>query len=252
MLAKINKYAAIVSLFVWALTFTPGDNYKRVTSPEPELFSQPLQAPPADTKPIVITRNNYHYLLKPLYDYTINALVVSKMDYSIITGKLGSIFTIDLCLVWGKNVENGLYRAKTIRFSQDCRWVFAEWYEPLAFDMNECSNNHLVIDRRDILKTAKGIQVGDQIRIRGLLVSMDAIPFGKGKTDEGSFSYWKSSTNRSDKGAGACEVIYVKELTVLKRLDPWKVTAHRIALYGMVATVIIGLALFLITPPTVK
>jgi hypothetical protein len=61
-----------------------------------------------------------------------------------------------------------------------------------------------------VKKSIKKIKTGDHIRLKGYLVSITA-------TDsKGTPYYWNSSTSRNDTGDGACEVMYVTEVNILK------------------------------------
>jgi hypothetical protein len=70
------------------------------------------------------------------------------------------------------------------------------------------SNNHLITDQ-EILRTAIArLRVGDQIHLTGRLVAYQ---------DAAQPEFWRnSSLTRYDTGNGACEVVFVQGVTVLK------------------------------------
>ncbi len=243
-LSSVNKYVFMVSAALFAFSFTPRDNYKGITDIDPALFDPPSQTRAVDTAPVKITRDSIHYLLKPLAEYSVSALVVSKSDYSLFSNKTERLFTIDLALIWGANVKTGVFRDKAISFKQDMRWGFVSWTRPLEFNFDEFSNNHLVIADKAIRGRARTISPGDQVKIKGELVSLDAIPFGNAGKDVSAINGWTSSTNRSDSGAGACEIIYVKDLEILKKSDTKRRFFHQAGLYGIWLSVFIGLVIF--------
>ena len=74
--------------------------------------------------------------------------------------------------------------------------------------ISECiSNNHLIPSDSKIEKLIKRIKKNDYVKLEGYLVSAEEI--------DGNFKV-RSSTTRSDNGDGACELIYVTNVTWLK------------------------------------
>lgn len=223
---------------VFAVTFFSRNNLRGVSEISPEVLRQPVQTETYNSQAIEFTKDGYAYNLTPLYDYEISGLVVGKMDYRIFSlSKLDSVFPFDLCLTWGSNVSGGLYRDRRVRFSQDCRWCWAYWEGGVTVDLNELSNSHLLVNRDDILKLLKSIVRGDQIRIKGKLVNVIARPTGKtGQPDV----TWKSSVSRTDGGAGACEVVFVEEMEILKAANVVSRILFKISSYGLLLLIAWG------------
>lgn len=71
------------------------------------------------------------------------------------------------------------------------------------------SNNHLIPRNKEIEKLMNKIKKDDYIKIEGYLVNVYF------KTDKG-YGRWDTSTSRIDRGDGACEIIYVTNITWLK------------------------------------
>ena len=67
------------------------------------------------------------------------------------------------------------------------------------------SNNHLIASNSQIERIIKNIKEGDFVKIEGYLANVNF-----------KNMIWTTSTNRIDDGAGACEVIYVTDVTWLK------------------------------------
>jgi hypothetical protein len=65
----------------------------------------------------------------------------------------------------------------------------------------------MLSDRRDILKTLKKVQIGDQIHFKGYLAEYS----------HGNNFHRGSSTVRTDTGNGACETVYTESFDILKR-----------------------------------
>ena len=72
------------------------------------------------------------------------------------------------------------------------------------------SNNHLIPSDKKIENQIKSIKENDFVKIDGYLVNVYC------KKSNGSYFYWNSSTSRSDSGNGACEVIYVTNISWLE------------------------------------
>ncbi|MCR5013096.1 MAG: hypothetical protein K6A72_12180 [Lachnospiraceae bacterium] len=150
-----------------------------------------------------------------LYAYDIEALVVHTKNYYG-TDFGAKLAPRDLALAWGNVAKYN----STVDFhwGQHGRWYYwkVNTYEELSTvgtvdDVNrQSSNNHLIAANSSVKKSIKKIKTGDHIRLKGYLVSITA-------TDsKGTPYYWNSSTSRNDTGDGACEVMYVTEVNILK------------------------------------
>lgn len=146
--------------------------------------------------------------------YEIEALVVHTKKYD--SKVSGALAPVDLALAWGKVAE---YNDKIdFHWSQSGRW--ATWrvddideLMPLGDVENvdrSSSNNHIIPADDSIKKTVMKIRRGDRVKLKGYLVDVDAAD-SKGNTFK-----WNSSTSRTDKGDGACELIYVTEAKIIK------------------------------------
>ena len=76
------------------------------------------------------------------------------------------------------------------------------------------------MDRPEIEKQLKRILTGDQITLRGKLVNVTARLVGEGGRYDSASITWNTSTTRTDTGAGACEVIYVEDVQILRPAHP--------------------------------
>jgi hypothetical protein len=231
MFQKLNKYFFAGLFLAFMVTFFSRNNIRSVTRVTPEVIKQPLQGTIYNQNIIQFVKDGYEYNLTPVYDYEISGLLVGKMDYRFFSiDRLDSMFPFDVCLIWGSNVANGVYRDRRVKFSQDCRWCWAYWIGDVHFNLDELSNNHLVVDDDNILKLLKYIVRGDQIRIKGKLVNVKAKLLKKtGQPD----MVWNTSTSRTDSGAGACEVIYVEEIEVLKEANVLSRILFKVSSYGL-------------------
>ena len=199
----------IVVVVVLFLNGNVGGNGRRSIPNIPE----PKQTAAKGGTDFVLSGYNVH--ADYLYAYDIEALVVHTKNYygNDIGAKLAPR---DLALAWGSVAAYN----NTIDFhwKQHGRWYFwqVNSYEELAplgtaNDVNrQSANNHLIPASNSVRKSIKKIRTGDHIRLKGYLVNITAVD------SSGSPYYWNSSVSRSDTGNGACEVMYVTEVSILK------------------------------------
>ena len=74
------------------------------------------------------------------------------------------------------------------------------------------ANTHLIPASDNIRKAMRFARKGDTVKLDGYLVNVEALKDGTIK------STWHSSTSREDKGNGACEILYVKNLQIGDRI----------------------------------
>lgn len=146
-----------------------------------------------------------------LYEYDIQALVVSTHNYSG-SGMDDRISPRDLALAWG---DVAAYNTIVdFHWNQSGRWY--SWHVNTYEELDKVggmqavtehsSNNHIIPANDGIKKLVKKIKVGDHVRLKGYLVNVD------GKSADGRVQQWHSSTTRSDSGDHSCEVIYVTDV----------------------------------------
>lgn len=233
-------WALIISLVV---SFFSRGSYRQVSDIYPSVLEQPVQTEVSDKEIISFERDDYVYELTPLFDYEINGLVVHRFDYSWLgIYETGSLFPVDLCMIWGSNVESGVYKDKSLKFGQDYRWCWFRWQGKLDFDSNEASNSHLLIVDEELQGVAKSVTYGDQVRILGKLVNVSGKYIGDEKNPRQTV--WKSSTTRTDSGAGGCEVIYVEGIEIIKSAHPIANFMFKASLIGLAAWFVVNVLAF--------
>jgi hypothetical protein len=221
-------------LVILGVTFFTRNNVRSVREIAPEVLKEPVQSELADHSVIRFTRNDYAYELTPVHGYDISGLITSKLNYAFFTiYKSEKTFPVDLCLLWGSNAQRQVFSMQGVSFSQDCRWCWVRWDKDVGFDLNELSNNHLLISDPLLEKKIKDFHAGDQVRIRGKLVNVKAKLLGKGGNYDFREITWNTSTTRTDHGAGACEVIYVEEAEVLKKANVLSCILFSASAYGL-------------------
>ena len=143
-----------------------------------------------------------NYTITPLADFDIRARILSRKDYS--TDKEADLSPIDLTLGWGRMSDVEVY--SQIDISQGGR--FANWSTdseppiPTSEINRSASNMHLIPANSQVEIKLRKTRPGQIIRLRGYLV----------QAHDSSGWTWRSSTSRTDAGAGACEVIWVESV----------------------------------------
>lgn len=93
------------------------------------------------------------------------------------------------------------------KFSQSDRFYFwrTETF-PIPREMIEShsANMHMIPGSPDIEKLLKALRPGNIVHVRGYLVEARGADGGR----------WTSSRSRTDKGRGACEIVFVESLNV--------------------------------------
>jgi len=136
--------------------------------------------------------------------FELEARVLSAEHYTF--DRPAAISTVDLALGWGRMSDEAVLNK--IDISQSGRFYF--WrVEAFPIPRKEIerssANMHMVPANDDVQKVLKSIKQGQIVSIKGELIEAES-PDGW---------RWKSSLSRNDTGAGACEVVYVKQVAIL-------------------------------------
>lgn len=192
--------------------------FQQDTLPEPsrlapELLNEPTQHP-VTPQPFKATANGMEYTIHPLFDYEITGLVVSKHNADtwwdwVHSASNDHLNVTDLCVVWGDNARSGSYQ--NIRFSSGqwtCNFETNSDAAFAAFNQNAISNNHLLTDQPRLRSLLKGVRIGDQIRLSGMLSEY--------RHQQGMDFFRGTSTVRNDTDNGACETIFVTDAQLIR------------------------------------
>ena len=231
---QIIKKVLFISLSVWVLGLYFRDAKPAPDELLPQLETHPIQK---ETKkqPFDVTVNDITYHIKPLYEYELYGLVVSKHEADSLLDvdheRWGDYLnTVDLCVIWSTNAFSGIY--ERLKFSSGSWTCYAEsssWEDWSHFSMTQLSNNHMLSDRRDINRTLRKVRIGDQIHFTGYLVNYSHGNFSRG-----------TSTVRTDNG---CETVYVENLSILQSGPVIWLLLRRLALFGIVLCVVAWFAM---------
>jgi hypothetical protein len=233
-LRRLAKVTLPVAVLAFAVSF-----FMRNRLPDKSLVLEPLLQNPIQTKeplpqPFEVTRKKVTYTVTPLFNYEVWGMVVSyhhSASFVDISHRQWNDFinVKDICVIWGKNVETGVYERMTFR-NRDftCFYRYPDRETGRLFTENCLSNNHLLPADPIVEEAVLSARKGDQVHFKGWLVSygQKGAPYSRG-----------SSTVRTDRGNGACEVVYVTEFEILREANAsWR------ALYKL-SLVLMGLSL---------
>ena len=206
-------------LFLAALSMLGTGIYLRQMLPQSTEILNSAHQEPLQTgtgqKPFIVTREGVNYTVKPMAHYEITGVVVSRHDTAawwdwIHAATNDHLNVVDLCIVWGNNVKNDNYRQLkyssgqwtcTVSTNSDQIWR--------AFDENALSNNHILTENPALAKKLKNIKIGDQVSLKGYLAEYSH--------NTGTSFTRGTSLVRNDRGDGACETIYVRDVQVLRK-----------------------------------
>ena len=171
------------------------------------MYGPGIYAPDQPTQENISASSTFNFKetkISPLADFEITAKVLSRKNYTF--DETASISPIDLALGWGRMSDEKVL--DTLHISQSNRWY--HWNtDKLIIPRREIethsANMHMIPSTQDIEVILETVKNGDIIHLKGQLVRVDNI----------NGSYWKSSTSRTDTGAGACEIIFVTYFEIL-------------------------------------
>lgn len=148
----------------------------------------------------------HNYTITPLAEFSLDAKVLSKKNYSL--GREADLSPTDLALGWENMSDEAVIEKISIRQSgRWYRWNSKEFPIPRREIEISSANMHMVPANELINYTLKKIRQGDLITLKGKLVKINS---------NDGFS-WQSSLTRNDTGNGACELIWVEQLSILNR-----------------------------------
>ncbi len=144
------------------------------------------------------------YTIAPLQTFDIEARVLGVKSYR--TGREADLSPVDLALGWGRMSDSAVLEQVSI--SQGNRfyfWRVKEFPIPREEIERSSANMHMIPADSGIERRLDQVREGQRVRIQGWLV--EARGHGGWR--------WRSSLSRNDTGAGACEVIYVRDIAIL-------------------------------------
>jgi hypothetical protein len=211
------KKVAMFSFAVMAISYVTKDGM-----PSPEFYGTDIPPPlqtKSDRKPFSIEVENERYHITPLYEYELEGVVVSTHHSDAFLDLAHEAWQdylniADICIIWGDNVKNGVYQDMTFENGNwTCYYSWPNAYVRQRFKESQLSNNHLLTEDTLLSQKILDTQPGDHIYIKGSLV-----------TYANASNHFKrgTSTSRTDRGQGACEVIYVDTFEFIQKANRFK------------------------------
>jgi len=226
-LRRLARIVFPLAALVFVVSF-----FLRNRLPDKSLVLEPLLQSPIQTKdevpePFEVTRKGFTYSVKPLFGYELWGMIVSyhhSASFIDISHKQWNDYlnTKDICVIWGRNVETGVYERMRFR-NRDftCYYRYPDRETGELFTENCLSNNHILPADPLVAEAVLRARQGDQVHFKGWLVSygIKGAPYARG-----------SSTVRNDRGNGACEVVYVTEFEILREANSGWRSLHKLSL----------------------
>ena len=162
---------------------------------------QPLQVGLADH---VGPFSHGDYRVIPLAGFKVKARVLASERYRF--DREADLVPVDLALGWGPMSDSTVLEHIDIRQSNRFYyWSVNRFPIPRRDIETHSANMHLIPASADVEDRIRGLRAGDVVSFEGFLVEVRS----------GDRWRWRSSLSREDKGAGACELVWVEDLSVL-------------------------------------
>ena len=233
LLRRVAGYGFFAALALLALSWIFSGRLPRPEEIDPGLTPPPRQEA-TDRQPFSFAYKGSACRVRPVATYELTGVVVSHNDISSVADiyhDSTSVDTKDLCVVWGPNLTTGQYLGVSYKSGP---WTcYVRFPEGAVFDFAGLGNNHLLTDSPAVRRAIAGVRIGDQVRLRGLLVDYQM---------EDWDDFWRrTSTRRDDMD---CEVFFVERVEVLRRATPGWYAAGRLARLLLFALPLLWLFLY--------
>lgn len=219
MISKRNAVAGLffASLLLVFVAWLRSDVFPEDLSLDPAIAEPPRQVR-VDSDAFMVRANDEPYRVQPLYRYEFTGLVVSfshfEPGFGLHERWNDYINVADVCVVWGTNASQvDLNKFDFWNGQFTCNFGTSDGEAWRRFDKHALANNHLLTEKPHLQAVLDDLRVGDQIHVRGWL-SEYGQPGGHVRG---------TSTSRTDSGDGACETVYLEDITILSSMNnPWR------------------------------
>ncbi len=189
----VGALVAFVLFFWW--THRPVTHGPGAVAPHP-----PRQAQIQDVQGF----SHKEYRITPLAQFEGEARVLGRKRYR--SGRETELSPVDFALGWGAMSDERVLEELSI--SQSGRFYF--WWGrelpiPEETIVKSSANMHIIPATDDIAKRLKKVRKGHVLSLKGYLVKAEASDGWR----------WISSLTRTDSGAGACEVVWLEDFSIL-------------------------------------
>jgi len=242
------KAILVVVLAVFVYAYFSHDSLRIIDDIHPALKSAPRQEAVEGIRPANLVHDGYNLVLLPRFEYEISGLIVSRDDYTMFGLSRSNIFQQDLCVMWGSNVGRGIHRVPGATFEHAGNTCYAKLPCGARFRSKELSNNHILLTDNDLESDFESLRRGDQIRIKGYLVDVMAQPVEGHPSGRAIRQRLKTSISRSDKGAGACEILHATGIEILARGNALSRVLYSVSSWMLLLLAVIALARLVLLP----
>lgn len=195
----MKKLLVLVGIIAFAFAY--GWTRRPITYPPGVLIQgEPVQTGFAPQTPAFAF---HEFSLKPLARFEADLRVLHSKIYRY--DRQSALVPVDLAVGWGPMSDQTVL--DQLEISQSMRFF---WYEyqmppPIPVDQIIChaTNMHIIPATAELAAAAKALRSGTLIHVRGQLVEATG----------GRIGTWRSSLSRTDCGNGACELLYLEELS---------------------------------------
>lgn len=181
-----------------------------------------------------LEHQNKHYTLHPRAAYAMEGLIVSEHRSDSIWDLAHEAWgdylnSRDICTVWGRTLAGSGYRELEFHSGDwTCYYRYTRAEVAAMFNHNEISNTHVLAKDPAIRKKIAELEIGDEYRMKGLLVDYDIAGGGRRNT----------SLVRTDTDNGACEILYVESVEILKSHNRWARNVRDLGRYLALASLL--------------
>jgi hypothetical protein len=188
--------AAVLCFGYWylhrAITYPPGV----LIAGEPSQINLPADTP---------AFQQGAFRLKPLAVFAVDARVLHRKVYYYDTQS--KLVPVDVALGWGPMSDQRVLNQLSISQSARFYWYRYPGQPPIPNEeiISHSTNVHIIPSTPAIASMCKSLRAGSLVRLTGDLVEAS----GPG------INSWRSSLSRTDSGNGACELMWVKEMSIL-------------------------------------
>ncbi len=216
--STVIKRIAQISFILMIVSYITKDTLSSSVD-HSDLFIDPPKQYKTDKQSFDLEVNHEHYHITPKYNYTIEGIVVSTHHSDAFLDMAHDewrdyLNSADLCVIWGENIKNSVY--KDMDFNNGNWTCYYSWPNSEVkqrFHEDQLSNNHLLTHDASIKQTIMDVEPGDHIRIEGILADYTNPVNGFNR---------KTSITRTDRGQGACEIIFVEKFDIVQEMNSFQ------------------------------
>ncbi len=200
-----NSTAIVLALILLGLTFYLYEDTLHSTYPPGVLAPHEPSQTLLGAGP-TWNKGKYHFTARA--DFSMRARVLSTERYWF--DAASAVSPMDFAVGWGRLSDQAVL--DRIGYGQTGRW-YRYWPKGKEFPIpageivEHSANMHMIPAGDEVLRTLRDVRRGDLISLEGYLVSVSG-PGGW---------RWETSLSRTDSGNGACEIVWVKSLSIHRR-----------------------------------